>query len=242
MIPADDQHLHRLRQRLLSRLRRKYELVSQPVSMGPIRLEFTRIADPDRVLDQVADEEDQREKRSGRRVEGDELHLPYWAELWDSAFGVGQFIVKNEQAGPGLSLLDLGCGMGLVGTISAALGARVLFADLEPPALLFAALNSLPWRERVRTRRVNWRMDDLGERFDAMLGADILYERAQWEHLDRFWRRHLKAGAPVLLGEPGRQTGDAFPEWIEERGWRLERFEEKTPARVIRIFRLRLPG
>ena len=81
---------------------------------------------------------------------------------------------------PAPQVLDLGCGMGLAGTVAAALGAHVLFADLEPPALLFAALNSLPWRDRIRTRRTNWRTDDLGQQFPLILGADILYEKQQW--------------------------------------------------------------
>ena len=44
----------------------------------------------------------------------------------------------------------------------------------------------------------------------------------------------------VLLGEPGRQTGDLFIEWIASRGWWLERFEEPVPTRdkPIRIFLL----
>ena len=43
------------------------------------------IADPDRVLDAVAAEEDRLERITGKRVPSDQLHLPYWAELWDSA-------------------------------------------------------------------------------------------------------------------------------------------------------------
>ena len=35
--------------------------------------------------------------------------------------------------------------MGLTGTVAAAMGADVTFADLEAPALLFARMNSLPF-------------------------------------------------------------------------------------------------
>jgi predicted nicotinamide N-methyase len=233
------------RQRLLGRIQRRFGTVARRVKVGRLELDFTRIADPDRVLDEVAAEDDRREKRRGRRLVEDELHLPYWAELWDSSQGVGQFLARG---GAGdlreKSVLDLGCGMGLAGTVAAALGARVLFADLESPALLFAALNSWPWRERVRLRRVNWRTDDLGEKFALIIGADILYERAQWPFEESFWRRHLEPGGRVLLGEPGRQTGDAFPEWIEQRGWVMERLEEKveTRERPVRVFRLRHEG
>jgi len=46
----------------------------------------------------------------------------------------------------------------------------------------------------------------------------------------------------VLLGEPGRQTGDLFVEWIAQRGWRLTRHAEKVETRQqpIRLFELHL--
>jgi predicted nicotinamide N-methyase len=132
--------------------------------------------------------------------------------------------------------------MGLAGTAAAALGASVMFADLEAPALMFATLNSLPWRDRVRTRRLNWRNDDLGERFDLIIGADIIYEKAQWQQLVPFWRKHLAAGGVVLLGEPGRQSGELFIEWIANQRWRVRQFEEKveTRQRPIRLIELRV--
>jgi predicted nicotinamide N-methyase len=234
----------RLRERLLARIRRRYRVVTDnDVRVGRLRFPFTRIAEPDRVLDEVAAEEDRLEKASGKRTDGDYLHLPYWAELWDSAMGVALTLERptidwNPQTA---NVLDLGCGMGLSGTAAAALGARVLFADLEAAALLFAQLNSLPYRERVRARRTDWRSDNLAERFDLILGADILYERKQWEHLEPFWRAHLAPGGIVLLGEPGRPTGDIFPNWIANRGWVFETIFQPVPTRErpIRLFVLR---
>ena len=209
---------------------------------------FTRIADPDRVLNEVAADFDRREKVTGVR-EPDLKHLPYWAELWDSAAGVGQLLIRNglipgrdpaRQARRRFDVLDLGCGMGLAGTIAATLGASVVFADLEAPALLFARLNSLPCHRRVRTRQVDWQRDNLRQRFDLIIGSDILYERKEWEFLEPFWRAHLTAGGSVLLGEPGRQTGDLFVPWIAERGWGLRQFSETVPTRKtpVRLFHI----
>jgi predicted nicotinamide N-methyase len=128
----------------------------------------------------------------------------------------------------------------LAGTVAAALGANVLFADLEPDSLLFATLNCLPWRERIRTRRLNWQKDHLDERFDLILGADILYEKQQWPFLEPFWREHLTRNGSVLLGEPGRQTGDLFLEWIKPKQWKTEISEQPVPTRPrpIRLFHL----
>jgi predicted nicotinamide N-methyase len=240
------------RRRLLWRIQRRYQTVTEVRRFGGVEMRFTRVTDPDRVLDEVAAEEDRLEKLRGR-VDADELHLPYWAELWDSALGLAQFLVetgpfrgKSRAAGrprEGCSVLDLGCGMGLAGAVAARLGAHVLFADLEPDALLFARLNSMQAQShgtQVRTRRLNWRTDRLEEQFDLILGADILYERAQWIHLEPFWRQHLAPGGRVLLGEPGRQTGELFVSWIAEKGWTLQERTQRVPTREtpVRIFEL----
>ncbi len=234
---------------LHARIRRLYAPKTGTIRIGPIFLSFTRIADPDVVLDEVAAEADRREKLSGKR-EQEPQHLPYWAELWDSAAGVGQFLARsnlipNRQQRPRVAgnfhVLDLGCGMGLAGTVAAALGASVVFADLEPAALLFARLNSLLFRKRVRTRQLNWQRDNLGQVFDLIIGSDILYERKQWDFLEPFWRGHLAPGGSVLLGEPGRQTGDLFVPWIRAKGWEIEQFAEKVVTREtpVRLFHIR---
>jgi predicted nicotinamide N-methyase len=240
--PPETDALRRLRGRLLHRIQRRYPTVTEQRQLGPESLSFTRVADPDLVLDQVVEECDRIEQQTGVRLQ-DPLHLPYWAELWDSAGGVGAYLLEKADGKTvlaGKSVLDLGCGMGLTGTICAALGARVMMADLEAAPLLFARFNSLPWRQNVRLRRLDWQRDVLAERFDVIVGADILYERKQWEFLDDFWKRHLAGGGEIILGEPGRMTGDTFLEWAPQRGWGLERSDRKVPTREapVRVLRL----
>ncbi|HVT90852.1 MAG TPA: methyltransferase [Tepidisphaeraceae bacterium] len=230
--------------KLLARIQRKYQTVTETHAVGPLRLSFTRVADPDAVLDQIVIEEDRREKLTGQRREGNELHLPYWAELWDSAIGIAAYLAeanRKSQIAKDKSILDLGCGMGFAGMTAAVLGANVVFADLEPDALLFAQLNSQPWAKQVRARRLNWDTDRLDESFDVIIGSDVLYDKSQWESLERFFRNHIKPGGLILLGEPGRQTGDLFPAWISERGWTIDFAEQAVATRKqpIRIFRLR---
>lgn len=230
------------RSRLLHRINARYPTISQTLDVAGMKIEFVRVADPNRVLDQVAREEDRREKQTGIRLD-DPPHLPYWAELWDSAAGLGAYLVAHHPQPLG-NVLDLGCGQGLSGVMAAALGAKVLFADLEPPALLLARFNSLPYAQRVRFRRTDWRKDDLAEKFDLILGADILYEKKQWDFLEPFWRRHLTDSGTVLAGEPGRQTGELFIPWITQHGWTLEQHTIATATRAqpIRIFRLQPAG
>lgn len=243
--PLPVRHATPPRARLLARIHRRFETITEPVRVGPLELSFTRVADPNRVLDEVAAEEDRRDKLAGKRRPDDELHLPYWAELWDSSLAIIEFLAETLPARfddvSKLSILDLGCGMGLTGTVAAALGARVLFGDLEPDALLFARLNAMPFADRIRTRRLNWQKARLTEQFDVIIGADILYDKTQWVHLEPFWRGHLKRQGTVLLGEPGRQTGDLFLDWIKPHPWSLTQLKKSVPTRTvpIRLFELK---
>jgi ETFB lysine methyltransferase len=231
---------HDLRRRLESRIAREYRTTLEHFQIGEQTLEFLRVTDPDAVLDRVALEEDRREKISGQR-HLEPLHLPYWAELWDSSEAIARWI--GERPGnfhANISVLDLGCGMGLCGAAAAMMGCDVLLADLEAPALLLAQRNCAAFSPRCRTRKLNWQTDQLGETFNIILGGDILYERKQWDFLEPFWKAHLAPDGHILLGEPGRQTGDAFPDWITARGWRLERCRGMALRRekVIRLFEL----
>jgi predicted nicotinamide N-methyase len=211
-----------------------YPIRTESVTLGPLVLTFHRCADPDAVLDQVAEEADRREKSSGvRDLPGDTLHLPYWAELWDSSYVIGEMLARRDLRG--VAVLDLGCGMGMTAAAAAFAGANVVAADLEPPALRFAELNTFPWRDRVTTRRTDWTIDDLGQRFPLIVGTDILYERKQWPFLHRFFLRHLATGGEVLLGEPGRQTGEAFLPFAGEHGWRVETSQHPTPTPPVPI-------
>jgi len=232
----------RRRHRLLQRIHRRFQTITEDIDIGEISIQFTRAADPNQVLDDIVAEEDRREKITGIRLD-DPQHLPYWAELWDSARGVAAALAKMDLNAT-TRVLDLGCGMGLCGATAAALGARVLLADLEPPAMLFARLNCLPFGSRVRARRLNWQIDRLHERFDLIFGADILYERKQWDFLNEFWKVHLADEGTVLLGEPGRQSGELFVEWISKHNWHLHESVEPIGdgAKRIRIFRLTRPN
>jgi predicted nicotinamide N-methyase len=236
-----DALMTRLHDRLLDRIGRRFQTRTEFIRLGKLDLTFTRIAEPDRVLDDAVAQEERRHA-CVEASKSDPPRMPYWAELWESATALGQIITRT--LGANASVLDLGCGMGLAGAAAAAMGAEVTMADLETTPLLLARLNTLPWRHRVRVRRVNWQTDRLPDRFDLILGADILYERGQWEFLDAFWQAHLKLGGKVLLGEPGRSTGDAFPAWIAARGWAVRTSSEPIAgvSRPVRVFQLNRLG
>jgi 2-polyprenyl-3-methyl-5-hydroxy-6-metoxy-1,4-benzoquinol methylase len=214
---------------LEARIRRQYATVCETYRFADLSLPFTRVVDPDEMLQQM-------EGEPAPTGESKKTWQPYWAELWECSFVVAETLAGRDLSG--MRLLDVGCGLGLTGTVAAAKGAWVTMIDAAHPALLFARLNSWPWRDRVRIRRLDWRHERLaGQPFDLIVGADVVYDRDDWPFLEAFWRNHLLAHGTLLLGEGGRSTGAEFVGWLAGRGWHVAR-TEITDARFHRPIRL----
>jgi SAM-dependent methyltransferase len=126
--------------------------------------------------------------------------------------------------------------MGMAGAAMAMLGAHVTLGDIDTAALLFARLNTLPWAARCHVARCDWRSDDLPGLFELIVGADVLYETAQWPFIEAFARRRLAPGGVLLLGEPGRPQAAGFPAWLGERGWSIRPFEAEAQGKPVHIF------
>ncbi len=223
--------------RLLARIRREFRTLDEPITLGPHRFTFTRVADPDAVLNEIC-----RQETLARRghVLKRQLRMPYWAAVWESALGVAGYLLARDRNAPiaNRQTLDLGCGMGLAGMAMAVLGARVTLVDVETAALLFAKLNALQWPGRCDVRKCDWQKDDLGKQFDLIVGSDVLYELPQWEFIEPFLRKHLADDGKVIIGEPGRPKAEVFPEWIRARGWSLETSRVPCGPRTINVFEL----
>lgn len=215
---------------LLGRIRGQYNAISKTVRFGELSLDFWHPADPDALLDDDVIAQS-----------GDELEWqPYWVEAWDAAYGVAQELAERDLQDT--RVLDLGCGLGLTGAVAAARGATVVLADNAPPALLFAEVNSWPWRDQAQVIRLDWHEDRLDDSFDLIVGSDILYDREDLPSLDTFWQQHLKIEGSVLLGDPTRTMTKEFINWIRERGWDMKEASRHVPQsdRPIRLIELRL--
>jgi predicted nicotinamide N-methyase len=225
--------------RLLARIHREFETAEEDVPVGTRKMRFTRVRDPDAVLDSVCQQETDRQRGiQPKRT----LRMPYWAAVWESALALANYLAERSaiESLAGKRTLDLGCGMGMAGAAMALLGAQVTLADIETACLLFARLNTLPWEDRCRVTRCDWQQDDLGERYDVIVGADVLYEVDQWPFIEKFLRKHLAEGGVAIIGEPVRPKAEVFPEWLCARGWQLSASQASAGGRTINVYKARV--
>lgn len=145
------------------------------------------------------------------RFERDE-YMPYWGTLWPAALLLAERVATWEPAGSKPpTVLELGCGLGLVGLVAAGRGYRVISSDYDEAALAFvranAELNHIPPPE---TRVVDWRATYADLRCDRILAADVLYEARNLVPFAEFVARHLEDSGFALVSDTNRSTADGF--------------------------------
>lgn len=197
------------RQALLQRITARYAVVTETVDLGDTAINVLRVADPDALVDAITPDEFGRDER-----------LPYWSDLWTSSIALARWCRGSSWLN-GRSFLELGCGVGLGGVAAARQGAQVTMTDYEPDALLFAAVNVLgslgpPFPE---IGLLDWRDPGPLRQYDVIAGADILYERRNFDPLLALFRSALNPGGAVMLTDPGRSTGGDFLAAAESSGF-----------------------
>jgi len=189
---------------LHDRLATRYDLARQPLEIAGTRFTVTVVRDTNLLLDRISPEE-------YARQEG----LPFWAELWSSSLELARWSLEGGVR-RGLRVLELGCGVGLVGIAAARAGGLVTMTDYEPDALEFARLNVVEnlrgenLHGRVRVEALDWRVPYRGERYPLVMGSDIIYDRILFEPLLRLLDECLAPGGRAILAEPDRSIGHAF--------------------------------
>jgi predicted nicotinamide N-methyase len=140
--------------------------------------------------------------------EADE-RIPYWADVWESAIVLAEDLTLTD--GRGLTLLELGCGLGLPALAAARAGFTVTATDYESAALEGVEYNAVRNGLAVVTRELDWRRipDDFG-RFDRVVAADVLYEQHHAEALAAVIARTLTADGVALVADPCRLKAAAF--------------------------------
>jgi predicted nicotinamide N-methyase len=130
---------------------------------------------------------------------------PYWAFAWAGGQALARYVLDEAAAlnMPGARVLDFGAGSGLVAIAAAKAGAAsVLAADID----LFSAA-AIRQNAIDNDVVVDVTSDDVIGRDDPwtlILVGDMCYERPLAERLTAWLREHARAGATVLIGDPGR--------------------------------------
>jgi len=110
----------------LDRFHHAYDTVAMPVTIDGHTLTLYTPASLDRFIDP-----------------DDMMHnFPLWAKLWEASGLLASYLFKLPPD-PQKTMLEIGCGLGMVGIAAAKAGHRVTMTEINPDALNFARANAL---------------------------------------------------------------------------------------------------
>src|SRR5262245_14172916 len=188
-------------------LRRRFRVATSDVLVGDRTISILHPESAEELIDETDFERDER--------------LPYWADLWPSSRVLASHVLGLR--GDGRSLLELGCGCGLVATCASIAGFVVVASDYYEDAVRFARVNAKRnGAPSVRGRMLDWRQlpPDL-DRFDMVLAADVLYERPYGVLMSKVLARALDASGIAIVADPGRVGRDDFIRSLQANGLTL---------------------
>nr|WP_298140524.1 50S ribosomal protein L11 methyltransferase [uncultured Pseudomonas sp.] len=116
---------------------------------------------------------------------------PYWCFCWASGLVLARWLAERPEWVRGKRVLDFGTGSGVAAIAAAKAGAlEVVACDLDPLALLACRANAA-----LNGVELNYSADFFAEadRFDLIIVADVLYDRANLPLLDQFLSRGRQA-------------------------------------------------
>jgi predicted nicotinamide N-methyase len=116
---------------------------------------------------------------------------PYWCFCWASGLVLARWLAEHPEWVRGKRVLDFGAGSGVAAIAAAKAGAaEVVACDLDPLAIAACRANAA-----LNEVELSYSLDFFSEadRFDLIIVADVLYDRANLPLLDQFLSRGRQA-------------------------------------------------
>ncbi len=220
---------------ILSEHNFSYDLRKITVNIHHTSLEFYVLENLDQTIDKLCNslEQKQLQNTQGKIDPLSEDYCPYFGVLWPSSKGLCQFILGHKELFKDKSVLEIGCGLALpsffLKTQFSSQETRIVASDFHRDVPLFLKENFHLNNLEFSYLPMNWRSPpDTFEKFDIVMGSDILYEGRHPYEVCHALIHFLKPGGTILLSDPGRTYIQKFVSAMNELGFKDELFPESV--------------
>lgn len=188
----DPQNLPAPERELYEKVRQQYKVAFEPLQLGETRLNLLTVSDLESLL-------------AGKDPLKDPSQFPFWVRLWEAAIILAQFLTAQQNA-PGTRVLELGAGLGAPGLAAAAAGCSVTLTDYEEYILDFERISAAASKlDNVSFDILDWKDPPEMDRYDIVMGAEILFREEFFGPLLEVMRRSVKPGGVIYLAHDIRR-------------------------------------
>ncbi|MGD9949865.1 MAG: methyltransferase [Desulfobulbus sp.] len=200
----DPQTLPEQELNLYNAIKSRYKVAFEPLKIREHAIHLLKMTDLEQILD-------------GKDPLKDVSTFPFWIRLWEAAIVLSEFIAGTP-CEPGTTLLELGAGLGAPGLTAAKVGYSVTLSDYEDLILEFERINAAASRlQNVDCLMLDWLNPPEMEKFDVILGAEILFREEFFQPLLNVLKKTLKPGGVVYLAhDVNRQSLAPFLKMAEK--------------------------
>lgn len=215
-----------------------YTTTEETLDLAGLEIKLLRVTNIDDLFNRlIAKGEDHEDMVDDR--------LPYWADLWHASIGMGRYLAKEKFIKKGMTVTEIGCGLGLSGIVAGKLGADVTFSDYSQEALDFAKLNYENNVNRPANYvQMDWRNPNPELAADLVLAADVAYEERSFDYLLDVFRLLCKPGGRILFSEPNRPRTAPFLTQLENSEFEVRKAVEEVdldeivcPVNILELVR-----
>jgi predicted nicotinamide N-methyase len=168
--------------------------------------------------------------------------VPFWGYVWPAAISLARYILSNESLVKGKSVLDFGCGSGVVSIAAAKAKAHSIIAnDIDATALHIAEKNFKVNGVTCESESRNLLLNSNEIKPDLIFVVEMFYERSTAEALFSFLMQHCKRGAEVIIADGGRPfIPKSNTELLFSENLQVNKEVEGVAERTVRILRMTL--
>ena len=132
--------------------------------------------------------------------------FPLWAKVWEPSWILAEHVAKTPPFQFN-KILEIGSGIGVVGIVAASFGHDVTMTEYDENALQFASANAeINHCPEVKICQLDWHQPDLEDRFDTIIGSEVMFHERDCNPLLNLFRIYLKPNGRVILASGVRQS------------------------------------
>ena len=177
---------------ILKQIRKNYKVKFETLAVQDKELQILQVTDIEPLL-------------AGKDPFKNTDDFPFWVKLWEASMMLAH-TMGSLPPKPGSTLLELGAGLAAPGLVAAALGYKVTLSDYEPIILDFqrvsAAASDL---KGVDFKIIDWNNPPKMEKFDTIIGAEILFREEFFEPLLSILDTFLTPDGTIYLAHDMRR-------------------------------------